>query len=83
MKRHDLGSETDVFYPDGLTREVIDALLSEARADWDKPGRATTALLDGSAAQRRERRAARRAFGAVVRALPSHSVRTIPDGEVA
>jgi hypothetical protein len=58
------------FYPDGLTEEHIEALLREARAVWATSARSTSALLDGSAAERRRRRMSRRAIGAVVRALP-------------
>lgn len=76
--------ESRVFYPDGLTSEVIDALLSEAEAAWSTPPQPTSRLLDGSAAQRRERRAARRGIGAVVRALPARSAAVeVPSGEVA
>lgn len=63
-------------YPDGLTGKDIDRLLGEAQVFWSQPSRATSALRDGSAALRRERRMARREMGAVVRAfptLPSHS----------
>lgn len=75
------GDETN--YPDGLTVEAIEALLLEARPHWDRPSRATSALLDGSAVQRRERREERRAFASVVRALPARSAYVVPDGEVA
>lgn len=71
------------FYPDGLTTEDIDALLAEAEVAWSTPLRATSALLDGSAVLRRERRTARRAIGAVVRALPTRPQSAAPDGEVA
>jgi hypothetical protein len=75
----------DVF-PDGLTSEDIEILLGEAAVFWALPSRATSALLDGSAVQRRERRVARREMGAVVRALPARSqVASVgaPSGEVA
>lgn len=72
------------FYPDGLTAEHIDALLSEARTIWATSSRATSALLDGSAAERRRRRISRRAIGAVVRAMPTAArPRVKPDSEVA
>ena len=70
------------FCPDGLTRDVIEALLREMDGHWSTAARPTAALLDGSAALRRERREARRAIGAVVRALPRRATR-VPDGEVA
>ena len=65
-----MNAQEEPFYPDGLTEEHIEALLSEARAVWATSARATPALLDGSAAERRRRRMSRRAIGAVVRALP-------------
>lgn len=72
------------FYPDGLTDEHIEALLIEAQAVWAAPSCATSALLDGSAAERRYRRMSRRAIGAVVRALPAATrPHSTPEGEVA
>ena len=71
------------FYPDGLTTDAIEALLREMEGHWSTAARPTAALLDGSAALRRERREARRAIGAVVRALPHHAAPVVPDGEVA
>jgi hypothetical protein len=72
------------FYPDGLSTEYIDALLIEAEAVWATPSRATSALLDGSAAARRRRRMSRRAIGGVVRALPTVAQANVtPDSEVA
>lgn len=60
-------------YPDSLSLDAIDVMLREVIADLRSPSvpEPTTALLDGSALQRRHRREARRAIGAVVRALPS------------
>jgi hypothetical protein len=75
--------ETRAFYPDGLTAAAIDALLSEMEGHQSTAVRLTSALLDGSAVLRRERREARRAIGAVVRALPARRVHTVPAGEVA
>ena len=66
--------ETRAHYPDGLTSEVIDALLNEAEASWSTAARPTSRLLVGGVAPRHERRAARRGLGAVVRALPTVSV---------
>ena len=71
------GNEFPVrFSPDGLTEQLIDALLREvdvAGAVWPRP---SSALMDETAAQRRyrrrARRRARRSVGAVVRALPVH-----------
>jgi hypothetical protein len=74
-------------YADGLTVTDIDRLLGEAAFFWSLPSPATTALLDGSAAQRRERRTIRREIGAVVRALPTRSPQVqasaTPSDEVA
>lgn len=56
-------------FPDGLDVAAIDALIAEA--DQGAPAeRPTSALLDGSAAERRRRRIERRALAAVVRSLP-------------
>lgn len=68
---------------DGLDSDAIEALLSEAEAFWSTSARPTSALLDGSASLRRERRTARRAIGAVVRALPTRPQHADPAGEVA
>lgn len=71
------------FSPDGLTEGGIDALLSEMAGHWATSAQPTSALLDGSAALRRERRATRRRIGAVVRALPVRPQVASPAGEVA
>jgi len=58
------------FSPDGLTEQLIDALLREvdvAGAVWPRP---SSALMGETAAQRRYRRRARRSVAAVVRVLP-------------
>lgn len=70
-------------YSDGLTPEAIDALLSEMEGHWSSSVRPTSALLDGAAVLRRERRTARREIGAVVRALPTRPQHADPAGEVA
>lgn len=62
-------------HPDGLTSVHIDQLLAEAEAHWATAARPTAAFLDGTAELRRERRTQRRAFGAVVRALPARPAR--------
>jgi hypothetical protein len=64
------GGERHGHYPDGLTEEVIDSLLAVARRESVRSSRPSGALLDGSAASRRERRMERREAAAVVRALP-------------
>ncbi|MGB3439046.1 MAG: hypothetical protein WBA97_09880 [Actinophytocola sp.] len=74
----------EAYYPDGLTSEVIDALLSEAAVAWSMAPRPTSRLLDDTAELRRERRAARRGIGAVVRVLPTRPRSSVsPAGEVA
>jgi hypothetical protein len=70
------------WYPDGLTPDVIDALLSEMETHWSTQVR-PSGLADGAAVERRERRTARRAIGAVVRALPMRPQHADPAGEVA
>lgn len=61
-------------YPDGLTEEIIDALLRELdTAVLTKP-RPTSALMDGTGTQRRHRRLARRSAAAVVRAWAARGV---------
>lgn len=77
------GNEYPVrFSPDGLTEQIIDALLREVdSAEAPKP-RPTSALMDGTAAQRRYRREARRC-AAAVRALPVRGVAGDPGGWAA
>ena len=70
-------------YSDGRTEQGIDALLREMEGEWAASVRPTSALLDGSAALRRERRTTRRRIGAVVRALPVRPQVASPAGEVA
>lgn len=71
-------------YPDGLTGEVIEALLGEARMFWAMSSRPTSAVQDGSAVARRDWRVARRELGAVVRAFPGRFVHDVADlGESA
>lgn len=69
-------------YPDGLTEQNIDALLRELDTAIAKP-RPTSALMDGTDAQRRHRRQARRHAAAVVRAWPSHAPTDDPGGWAA
>jgi hypothetical protein len=65
------GNEYPVrFSPDGLTEQLIDALLREVDAVAVALPRPSLALMDGTGAQRRYRRRARRSVAAVVRALP-------------
>jgi hypothetical protein len=57
------------FSPDGLTEQVIDALLREVDGAAAVRPRPSSVLMDGTAAQRRYRREARRSVAAVARAL--------------
>lgn len=70
------------FSPDGLAEPLIDVLLQEVDAALADAPRPTSALVDGSAAERRRRRVARRAVASVVRALPVHHSGS-PDGWAA
>jgi hypothetical protein len=78
------GNEYPVrFSPDGLTEQLIDALLREvdvAGSVWPRP---SSALMDETTAQRRYRRRARRSVAAVVRALPLHGAAGSPGGWAA
>ncbi|MGH3976907.1 MAG: hypothetical protein ACRDS9_26845 [Pseudonocardiaceae bacterium] len=71
------------FSPDGLTEHAIDALLREVDAAAATESRPTSALLDGSAAEQRQRRMERRTVAAVVRALPVRRGASGPDGREA
>jgi hypothetical protein len=62
------------YAPDGLAGEALDDLIEQAYAEVADASRATSALLDGSAAERRRRRMERRAWAALIRALPAHGV---------
>jgi hypothetical protein len=59
------------YAPDGLAGEALDDLIDRAYAEVADTPRATSALLDGNAAERRRRRMARRAWAALTRALPA------------
>jgi hypothetical protein len=58
------------FSPDGLTDQIIEVLLREVDGAAAAKPRSAGTLLDGTSAQRRYRRRARRSVAAVVRALP-------------
>jgi hypothetical protein len=73
----------DQHTPDGLEETDIDALLTELRADRHQAPHPTTALLDGTALQRRERREAQRLLGATVRVLRVHGPLAVPAGTEA
>lgn len=58
------------YSPDGLDGSAIEALIAEAAAHTARAPEPTSALLDGSAAERRRRRIERRVIAGVVRSLP-------------
>jgi hypothetical protein len=62
--------------PDGLSPEDIEKLLTEV-AERTGP-RPTSALLDGTALARRERREAQRVLGATLRVLRVHGSLAVP-----
>ncbi len=57
-------------FPDGLDPVAVSRLIAEAAKTTARAPGMTSALLDGSAAERRRRRETRRALAAVVRSLP-------------
>ncbi|MBP2321489.1 hypothetical protein JOF56_001874 [Kibdelosporangium banguiense] len=70
-------------YPDGLDEKTINVLLAEVQAELRTAARPTSALLDGSAAERRRRRIENRAMSAVVRTLPVRRPAASSDGQEA
>jgi hypothetical protein len=69
------------FYPDGWTEGAIDVLIAEAFESADEANAVpTSALLDGTAIWRRNRRMERRAVSTVVRTLPVRVSLPGPDG---
>lgn len=74
---------TERFSPDGLTEQMIDVLLREIDGAAVAKPRPSSTLMDGTAAQRRYRREARRSVAAVVRALPRSGALSGPDGWAA
>lgn len=60
-------------FPDGLDEDAIDRLIGEVAIGIAAIAEPTSALLDGSAAERRRRRIERRALTGVVRSLPAHA----------
>jgi hypothetical protein len=69
--------------PDGLDLAAIDALIRDVYAELAIAPRPTSALLDESAAERRQRRIERRTLTEVVRTLPTHGAVRAPSGEEA
>jgi hypothetical protein len=68
------GVESDGYFPDGLDEISIDQLIAQVAAEVTVVPRSTSALVDGSAVERRRRRMERRVLAAVVRSLPSRQV---------
>lgn len=69
-------------FPDGLDEAAVNALIAEMEGNTAEAPEATSALLDGSAAERRRRRIERRAIAAVVRRLPVRPAMTSTAFEV-
>ncbi|HEX2301783.1 MAG TPA: hypothetical protein VHH34_25315 [Pseudonocardiaceae bacterium] len=71
------------YAPDGLVGEALDETIERAYAEVADAPRPTSALLDGSAAERRRRRMQRRAVAAVLRELPVRRPAAGQDGHEA
>jgi hypothetical protein len=71
------------YFPDGLDETAIASLIADVARTVTESPEPTSALMDGSAAERRRRRMERRALAAVVRSLPVRDVASQPVGEVA
>jgi hypothetical protein len=71
------------FFPDGLDETAIVSLIAEVATEVIEVPAPTSALMDGSAAERRRRRMERRALAAVVRSMPARDAASQPVGEVA
>jgi hypothetical protein len=71
------------YYSDGLDETVIDQLIAQVAAEVTVSPEPTSALVDGSAAERRRRRMERRVLAAVVRSLPARQGVSPQVGEAA
>lgn len=71
------------YFPDGLDEVAIDQVIAEVEQSVGEVPAPTSALVDGSAAERRRRRMERRAIAAVVRSLPVRRSAFSPADEVA
>ncbi|GAB3914640.1 hypothetical protein ACFQ1S_02300 [Kibdelosporangium lantanae] len=60
------------YAPDGIDETTVNALMAEMDDLTSEPTRPTTALLDGTAVHRRDRRIARRVIREVVALKPTH-----------
>jgi hypothetical protein len=67
------------YYPDGLTPDVLDVLITESVTDALTGPHPTGTVLDGTARDRRDRREAHRALATLAAVVRSQSVA----GEVA
>lgn len=67
-------NEPAAFSPDGLTEAAITALIAEVDEELAELPPATSALLDGTARKRRDRRVVERVLGGRVRVLRVHNV---------
>ncbi|MFI9011007.1 hypothetical protein ACIGNX_27610 [Actinosynnema sp. NPDC053489] len=71
------------FSPDGLTEDLIDALITAVADELADLPPASSALLDGSALKRRDRREERRTLGGTVRVLRTSVPQSGPMGNEA
>lgn len=76
------GDMNNGYSPDGLDLDAINLLLAEVSAELEEAAQPTSALLDGSAAERRRRRVENRTLAGVVRALPLRRS-AVADGQAA
>ncbi|WNV90943.1 hypothetical protein [Umezawaea sp. Da 62-37] len=71
------------FSPDRLDEASIDALISEVADELADLPPATSALLDCTAQNRRDRRVIERTLGGTVRVLRVHGPLSVPTGTEA
>lgn len=69
--------------PDRLSEAAIDALIAEVADELADVPTATSALLDGSAREQRDRRVVQRRLGGMVRVLRVHDHVSVPTGTEA
>ncbi|WP_445184431.1 hypothetical protein ACTXG6_39585 [Pseudonocardia sp. Cha107L01] len=77
------GVAPDGYFPDGLDETAIDQLIGQVATQVTAVAGSTSALVDGSAAERRRRRMERRVLAAVVRSLPARQGVSPRVGEAA
>ncbi|ONI90636.1 hypothetical protein ALI144C_02910 [Actinosynnema sp. ALI-1.44] len=71
------------FSPDGLTAADVDVMLAEVADVLAEMPSATSALVDGSAREQRDRRVVQRRLSGVVRTLRVQDVVAVPTGTEA